>query len=184
MVLHLPRLYAAPFTAGGRVPAVHRVGAVAVGLVLLVFGALGFADGLSYFSTEGEPVLGLSSNGLLSTISAVTAVALIAAALRGPRIASTVMLVVGVLFLLSALANLAVLDTGLNLLAFRLTNVFFSLGAGLVLLLLGAYGRVSANLPPDSPYARPDEPPDAGPTGGADDDLPWTIEQFTAERAM
>src|SRR5436305_1323332 len=120
MVLHLPHLPAGPLTQGGRVPAVHRVGAVAVGLVLLVFGVLGFADGLDYFSTEGGRVLGLSSNGLLSTVSVVTAAALVAAAVRGPRIASTVMLVVGVLFLGSALVNLAVLDTGLNVLAFRL----------------------------------------------------------------
>src|SRR5690348_8939397 len=93
---------------GARVPVVHRVGAVAVALVVLVFGLLGFAGGLDYFSTSGEPVAGLSSNGLLSTISVVTAVVLIGAALRGARLASTVMIVIGALFLVSALANLAV----------------------------------------------------------------------------
>src|SRR3712207_1491154 len=76
---------------GARVPTVHRFGAVAVALVILVFGVLGFADGLAFFSTSGRPVLGMSSNGLLSTISVVTAAVLIAAALRGPRVASTVM---------------------------------------------------------------------------------------------
>jgi hypothetical protein len=35
-----------------------------------------------------------------------------------------------------------------------MTNVAFSLVAGLTLLLLGAYGRLTGNLPPDSPYAR------------------------------
>jgi hypothetical protein len=179
--LHLPRFSAAPLTAGGRVPAVHRVGAVAVAVVLLAFGTLGFAGGLAYFSTRGEPVLGLSSNGLLSTISVVTAGVLIAAAVRGPRIASTVMIVVGALFLLSALANLAVLDSGLNLLAFRLTNVFFSVGTGLVLLLLGTYGRVSGNLPTDSPYARPRAEDDLSP---AADELPWTRAELEAEQAM
>jgi Domain of unknown function (DUF4383) len=181
MVLHLPHLSVAPLTEGGRVPAVHRVGAVAVGLVLLVFGLLGFAGGLAYFSTEGEPVLGLSSNGLLSTVSVVTAAVLIAAALSGPRIASTVMLVVGTLFLISALAGLAALNTGLNLLAFRLTNVFFSIGTGLVLLLLGAYGRVSGNLPADSPYARPSA---EGDLDSAADELPWSLAELRAERAM
>jgi Domain of unknown function (DUF4383) len=165
---------------GGRVLAVHRVGAVGVAAVILVFGLLGFAGGLDYFATEGEQVLGLSSNGLLSTISVVTAVVLIAAAVRGPRVASTVMIVVGVLFLISALANLAVLRTGLNFLAFKLSNVFFSLGAGLLLLLLGAFGRISGNLPADNPYARPVEddvdPPAAG--------LPWTFEELAAEGAM
>ncbi|WP_448625680.1 DUF4383 domain-containing protein [Geodermatophilus sp. URMC 64] len=176
------RRHLTPVAPRERVLAVHRLGAVVVALVILVFGLLGFAGGLEYFSTEGEPVLGLSSNGLLSTISVVTAVVLIGAAVRGPRIASTVMIVVGVLFLVSALANLAVLDTGLNVLAFRLANVFFSIGAGLVLLLLGTYGRVSGNLPPDSPYARPRGTDDA--VDGTADELPRTAEELAAERAM
>jgi len=166
---------------GGRVLAVHRVGAVGVAAVILVFGLLGFAGGLDYFATEGEQVLGLSSNGLLSTISVVTAVVLIAAAVRGPRVASTVMIVVGVLFLISALANLAVLRTGLNFLAFKLSNVFFSLGAGLLLLLLGAFGRISGNLPPDNPYARAVEDDDIDPPATG---LPWTSEELAAEGAM
>jgi hypothetical protein len=62
------------------------------------------------------------------------------------------MVVFGVLFLLSALGNLAVLRTGWNLLAFRMSNVVFSIVVGLLLLTLGAYGRVSGNLPLDSPY--------------------------------
>lgn len=167
--------------SGARVPVVHRVGAVVIAVVLLVFGLLGFADGLAYFSTEGGRILGLSSNGLLSTISVITATVLIAAAVRDARMASTVMIVVGALFLVSALANLAVLETRWNLLAFRLTNVFFSIGAGLVLLLLGAYGRVSGNLPPDSPYARHrDEGDDDSPAA----ELPWTFAELAAEQAM
>jgi Domain of unknown function (DUF4383) len=163
-----------------RVPAVHRVGAVLVALVILVFGLLGFAGGLAYFSTSGEPILGLSSNGLLSTISVVTAAVLLAAAFAGPRAASTVMIVVGSLFLVSALANLAVLDSRYNLLAFRFANVVFSVVAGLVLLVLGAYGRVSGNLPPDSPYAR-----SAGELA-ADNaaEFPSTPQESAAERAM
>ena len=169
-----------PRPGGSRVLAVHRIGALAVAAVIAVFGLLGFADGLDFFSTEGERILGLSSNGLLSTISVVTAVVLIAAALKGPRIASTVMIVVGVLFLVSALANLAVLQTDLNILAFRFPNVVFSVVAGLVLLVLGTYGRVSGNLPPDSPYARP-----AGEVEAEDDDeFPSTPAEFAAERAM
>src|SRR3954452_22812717 len=180
MELTLHRHRTIPITPGERVLLVHRAGAVVVALVLLVFGLLGFAGGLAYFSTRGEPVLGLSSNGLLSTVSVVTAAVLIAAALRGPRIASTVMMVVGALFLVSALANLAVLQTGLNVLAFRLSNVFFSIAAGLLLLLLGAYGRVSGNLPADSPYARPRAEDDDSPAV----ELPWTLEELAAERAM
>jgi hypothetical protein len=41
-----------------------------------------------------------------------------------------VMIVLGGLFLLSALVNLALLRTFFNLLAFRMSNVVFSIGAG------------------------------------------------------
>jgi hypothetical protein len=131
---------------------VQRAGAIVVALVLLTFGVLGFLNGLAYFSTEGGTVAGLSSNGLLSTISVVTAGILIVAALRSARTVSTVMLLIGAAFLLSAMANLAVLRTTFNILAFSMANVVFSLVAGVLLLTLGAYGRVSGNLPPDSPY--------------------------------
>ena len=177
--LHLPHPLRAASTEG-RVPAVHRIGAVVVGVVLAAFGVLGLANGLAYFSTDGERIAGLSSNGLLSTISLVTAAVLVAAAVRGSRIASTVMIVIGGLFLLSAMANLAVLNTDLNVLAFSMANVVFSICAGLVLLTLGAYGRVSGNLPADSPYRRQleAEAPDT------DQQLPQTPAETAAERAM
>jgi hypothetical protein len=164
---------------GSRVFLVQRLGALAVGVFLLVFGLLGFAGGLDFFSTDGERILGLSSNGLLSTLSVVVAAVLIGADLLGPRVASTVMIVIGTLFLLSALVNLAVLRTPFNVLAFEMSNVLFSVAVGLVLLVLGAYGRVSGNLPPDSPYARPrsDEPE-------APESYPSTPEEFAAEAAM
>lgn len=122
----------------------------------------------------------MSSNGLLSTISVVTAAVLIGAAVRGPRIASTVMIVVGSLFLLSALVHLAVLRTGFNVLAFKMTNVFFSIGAGLTLLVLGPYGRLSGNLPPDSPYASADVGEDPEPP----ESYPSTPAELAVERAI
>lgn len=131
---------------------VHRVGAATLGVGLWVFGILGFVNRLQFLTVRGEDVLGLSSNGMLSTISLVVGAVLIGAAVRGGRIASTVPLVVGVLFLLSGLANLAVLDTGYNLLAFRISNVIFSFVAGMLLLFLGAYGRFSGGLARDNPY--------------------------------
>lgn len=167
---------------GARVPVVHRYGAVGVALVVLVFGLLGFVGGLPFFSTSGQRILGLSSNGLLSSVSVVTAIVLVTAALQGPRLASTLMMIVGGLFLLSALANLAVLDTGLNVLAFRFANVVFSLVAGLVLLVLGAYGRVGGHLPPDSPYAQPQG--DDGRDGGTAAELPSTPAELAADRAI
>jgi hypothetical protein len=184
--MHL-RLSLSPRTAGGtpdpdpagRILAVHRLGAIAVALVVLVFGLLGFAGGLDFFSTSGEPVLGMSSNGLLSAVSVVTALVLIGAALRGPRIASTVMIGVGTLVLVSGLANLALLRTGLDVLAFQMPDVFFSFTAGLTLLLLGAYGRLSGHLPEASPYARPGAVEEVEP-----ESYPSTPAEFAAERAM
>jgi len=179
--LHLPH-WSSSAQEEGLVPAVHRIGAVVVAAVIAAFGVLGLVNGLAYFSTDGQRVAGLSSNGLLSTISLVTAAVLVAAALRGSRVASTTMLVIGVLFLVSALANLAVLETDLNFLAFSMANVIFSIVAGLVLLTLGAYGRVSGNLPPDSPYrVEGDGVPDDDDTS---QQLPETPAERAAERAM
>jgi hypothetical protein len=164
---------------GARVFAVQRTGAVVVALFLLVFGLLGFASGQRFVSTQGELVLGMSSNGLLSTISVVVALVLLVAAARGPRTASTVMIVLGSLFLLSALVNLAVLRTSFNLLAFQFSNVAFSVVVGLLLLVLGAYGRISGHLPPDSPYAH-----ESTATDEYVDERPSTPEEVAAERAM
>ena len=164
---------------GSRVFAVQRTGAVLVALFLLVFAVLGFAGGLDFFSTEGVEVLGLPSNGLLSAISVVMAVVLLAAAARGPRVASTVMIVAGSLFLLSAMVNLALMETDFNILAFEMENVVFSVVVGLLLLVLGAYGRIGGHLPPDSPYAHPDESVDYG-----EDQFPSTPEEVAAEEAM
>src|SRR5689334_6050999 len=102
----------------GHLPAVHevhpdeqpgvdqRVGATAVGLVLLVFGLLGATSGVAFLTTHGQRLLGMSSNGLLSALSLGVAIVLLGAAFRGPRTASTVMITLGVLFLVSAVLNL------------------------------------------------------------------------------
>ncbi|WP_030394401.1 MULTISPECIES: DUF4383 domain-containing protein [Kitasatospora] len=133
---------------------VYRIGAGLCGVALLVFGCLGLADGLPVFSTSGERVAGLSSNGLLSLVSVVTAVVLIGGAVIGGNVASTVNITVGTLFVLSGFVNLALLDSSANLLAFRIPNVLFSFVMGLVIATFGMYGRVSGKLPLDNPYWR------------------------------
>jgi hypothetical protein len=149
-----------------------------IGLVLLAFGLLGATGGVGFLATHGERHLGMSSNGLLSALSLVVAGILLGAAFRGPRTASTVMVVLGVLFLVSALLNLALLRTAWNLLAFRMSNVVFSVAVGLLLLVLGAYGRISGNLPANSPYAHPHD------RAGEPPDLPSTPQEVAAEAAM
>ncbi len=170
-----------------RVLRVHRLGALVVAAVIAVFGVLGFVGGLGFFDTAGAPVLGLSTNGALSTVSVVTAAVLVAAAVRGGRLASTVMIVIGVLFLLSAFGNLALIGTRFNLLAFGLPNVFFSIAAGLLLLLVGAYGRVSSKLPPDNPYRMERHPEEGDGTSDLDVDgqpSPRTRAEAAADTAM
>ncbi|SDF70614.1 DUF4383 domain-containing protein [Klenkia brasiliensis] len=149
-----PRLHedVAETPTARRVKTVHRIGAYTVAAVLAVFGVLGFIGGLDYFSTDGGQVAGLSSNGLLSTISLLTAAVLVAGAVKGGRVAGIVMTGVGTAFLLSAFWHLFVLNTQLNVLAFQMSNVIFSIVVGLLLLTLGLYGRVSGNLPDDNPY--------------------------------
>jgi hypothetical protein len=131
---------------------VHRIGAAVFGVGLCVFGILGVANRLEFLALRGKVLLGLGSNGLLATISLIVGGLLIGAALHGGRISSTITAVIGALFLFSGLLNLTVLDTGLNLLGFRLSNVIFSLIGGMLLLFLGAYGRFSGGLAADNPY--------------------------------
>jgi hypothetical protein len=166
----------------------HRAGAIVFGLGLGTFGVLGFVNRLDMFSTTGRPVLGLSSNGLLSTISVVVAGLLIAAGLRGGRTASTVLVVIGAAFVASGLVNTLVLGTPLNLLAFQIPNVVFSFVAGALLLFLGAWGRFTGRLPDDNPYRQERhhaDRPEALPTTFHDpDDIRAARELADAERAV
>jgi hypothetical protein len=138
---------------------IHRVGAAVCGGFLTLFGGLGLGHGLPFFSTTGSVVLGLSSNGLLAVLSVIVGTVLLGSAIRGGHTASTISMTLGVLFLLSGLGNSLVLATPLNVFAFRPTNVVFSLAVGAVLLVTGAYGRVTGGLPLDNPYHR-DKPDD------------------------
>jgi hypothetical protein len=131
---------------------VHRIGAAVVALILWAFAILGFLSGTGFVTTRGAHALGMTGNGLLSTISVVVGVALAVAAVLGGPIASTVCVVIGGLFVLSGLLNLIVLDGPHNILAFTMPNVVFSLVIGLILLVIGLFGRGSGQLPADNPY--------------------------------
>ncbi|WP_338051259.1 DUF4383 domain-containing protein [Pseudonocardia acidicola] len=166
----------------------HRGGAILLGLGLWVFGILGLVHRLDFFSTNGVPVLGLSTNGLLAAVSLVVGALLIGAAVRGGRTASTVTVVIGALFVLSGVLNVLVLGTAYNLLAFRMPNVVFSLIAGALLLVLGGYGRFAGHLPTDNPYYRARHADDPLPTGQAvlhdPDDIAAARELADVERAV
>lgn len=140
---------------------VHRMGGGAIGAFLTVFGIIGFVQGVPMVGAQGIVVMGLYANGLLAAVSVVVGAVLAASAVRGGPMASTVSIVVGVLFLLSGIGNSLLLGTAMNMLAFRLPNIMFSLVVGVVLLVLGSYGRLTGRLPPESPYHH--DTPEAAP---------------------
>ncbi|MFI5959623.1 DUF4383 domain-containing protein [Cryptosporangium sp. NPDC051539] len=133
---------------------VYRYGGLITGLALLGFGGLGFVNKLDFFTTDGQQIAGLSSNGALSLVSVVVGVCLLACSLIGGNTASWANMFFGGAFMLSGLVNLTVMRTDLNFLAFRMSNVIFSFVVGTALMTFGMYGRVSGTLPPDNPYWR------------------------------
>src|SRR5919112_1476172 len=135
-----------------RIHTVHRVSAAALGCFLLLFGVLSFAAPVDFLATSGAVVFGLSTNGLLATVSVIVGAVLVVAASRSGPTASSTLVIFGGLFVISGVANAIVLDTALNIFAFRVSNVVFSLVVGAVLLTLGAYGRFTGRLPDTSPY--------------------------------
>ncbi|GAA0643699.1 hypothetical protein GCM10009548_05510 [Streptomyces malaysiensis subsp. malaysiensis] len=139
----------------------YRVGAGLMGLVLVAFGILGLIDRVGFFDIGGATVAGLNTNGTLSVLSIAIGLLLFIGMLIGGNFASTLNLVLGVLFLLSGFVNLALLETSFNFLAFRLQNVLFSFVVGLLLMWFGMYGRVSGGLPHDNPYWRTRHPEQA-----------------------
>ncbi|MHC5261397.1 DUF4383 domain-containing protein [Streptomyces sp. UC4497] len=144
-----------------RLARVYRYGAGLCGVILLVFGCLGFADQLSPFDTDGTQIAGMSTNGVLSLISVVVGLVLIGGAVIGGNVASTLNMTVGALFVLSGFFHLFVLDRPANVLDFGMTNVVFSFVMGLLVASFGMYGRVSAKLPHDNPYWRRRHPREA-----------------------
>ncbi len=164
-----------------RLSTVYRVGAGLMGLVLLVFGILGFTDQVGFFSTDGHEVAGLSSNGALSVLSVVVGALLFIGMLVGGNFASHLNMVLGALFVLSGFVNLALLDTGLNYLAFGMANVLFSFVFGLVLMTFGMYGRVHSHLPHDNPYWRLRHPEQAAREEKARRAVPPRTRQLSAD---
>ena len=130
----------------------HRTSAAAVGAFLVIFAVLGFSRGLAFLSVHGAVVMGLASNGLLSTVSLLVGLVLLGAAAVGGPTASTMSVTIGTLFIVSGLASTVTLGTAMNIFAFRIPNIIFSFFVGLLLLVLGAYGRISGHLPVDNPY--------------------------------
>ncbi|MEV7385837.1 MULTISPECIES: DUF4383 domain-containing protein [unclassified Streptomyces] len=141
-----------------RLNTVYRIGAGLMGLFLLAFGILGLTDNIGFFDTGGNAAIGLNTNGALSVLSICVGLLLFVGMVIGGNFASTLNMVLGVLFILNGFLFLGLLSTASNFLAFRIQNVLFSFIVGLVLMVFGMYGRVSTNLPHDNPYWRARHP--------------------------
>ncbi|WP_327323343.1 DUF4383 domain-containing protein [Streptomyces sp. NBC_01210] len=139
----------------------YRVGAGLMGLFLLAFGILGVIDKIGFFDTGGDTVAGLNTNGALSVLSICVGLLLFVGMIIGGNFASTLNMVLGIAFILSGFANLALLDSSFNPLNFHIQNVLFSFVVGVMLMFFGMYGRVSATLPHDNPYWRTRHPEQA-----------------------
>lgn len=144
-----------------RLSQVYRVGAGLTGLLLVAFGILGLIDRIGFFDTGGDTVLALNTNGALSVLSICIGLLLFAGMVIGGSFASTLNIVLGVLFIASGFVNLALLDTKMNFLAFHIPNVLFSFVVGVMLMWFGMYGRVGSALPHDNPYWRARHPEQA-----------------------
>ncbi|MFF5702967.1 DUF4383 domain-containing protein [Streptomyces sp. NPDC012794] len=140
---------------------VYRVGAGLTGLLLIAFGILGLIDRIGFFDTGGDTVLALNTNGALSVLSICIGALLFAGMVIGGTFASTLNIVLGLAFIASGFINLALLDSSLNFLAFRIQNVLFSFVVGVMLMWFGMYGRVGSALPHDNPYWRARHPDQA-----------------------
>ncbi|MFJ8019834.1 DUF4383 domain-containing protein [Streptomyces sp. NPDC096311] len=136
----------------------YRIGAGLMGLFLLAFGILGLTNRVGFFTTHGDTVMGLNTNGSLSVLSICVGLLLFVGMVIGGNFASTLNMVFGVLFILNGFLNLALLDGRYNFLAFHIQNVLFSFVVGVLLMFFGMYGRVGSALPHDNPYYKARHP--------------------------
>ncbi|MEU8648853.1 DUF4383 domain-containing protein [Streptomyces sp. NPDC048737] len=141
-----------------RLNMVYRIGAGLMGLGLLAFGILGIIDRIGFFDTGGDTVWSLNTNGALSWLSVAVGLLLLVGMVIGGNFASTLNMVLGVLFIASGFLNMGLLETDYNFLAFEIQNCMLSFVIGILLLVFGMYGRVGSALPHDNPYWRARHP--------------------------
>ncbi|GAB3143991.1 hypothetical protein GCM10027290_21390 [Micromonospora sonneratiae] len=122
----------------------YRIFAALIGLYILIFGVVGVIQ------TWGEPlfdrgdtwVLGLRTNLAFALVSVVFgAIVLVGAAHRG-NLGHFLNLGIGVVFMVTAIAMMAVLQTDANFLNFSMSTVIVSMIFGLLVLATGLYDKV------------------------------------------
>jgi Domain of unknown function (DUF4383) len=131
----------------------YRLFSGLVGLYILVFGIFGVIAswGKPLFDRDGQWVLGLRTNLAFAVASVVFGTfLLIGASRRRGNLGHYMNLTAGVVFMVTGLAMMTVLQTDANFLNFSMSTVIVSLLFGLLLLATGLYDKIG---PPEHSHA-------------------------------
>ncbi|GIJ19486.1 DUF4383 domain-containing protein [Micromonospora lutea] len=122
----------------------YRVLSGLIGLYILIFGVWGTALtwGQPLFGRNGDWALGLRTNLAFSLVSIVFGAVLIVGASRRGNLGHYMNLTAGVVFLVTSILLMSVLQTDANFLNFSMSTVVVSMIFGLVLLGTGLYDKV------------------------------------------
>ncbi|HEX2771803.1 MAG TPA: DUF4383 domain-containing protein [Micromonosporaceae bacterium] len=131
----------------------YRVFSGLVGLYIMVFGIFGVVEcwGEPLFDRDGHWVLGLRTNLAFALVSVLFGLfLLVGASRRRGNLGHYMNLTAGVVFMVTALAMMTVLQTDANFLNFSMSTVIVSMLFGLLLLATGLYDKVG---PPEHAHA-------------------------------
>ncbi|MBO4206004.1 DUF4383 domain-containing protein [Micromonospora echinofusca] len=122
----------------------YRAVAALVGLYILVFGVVGVVQtwGEPLFDRGSHWALGLRTNLAFSLVSVIFGIVLLIGASRRSNLGHYMNLTAGVVFMVTGMAMMTVLQTSANFLNFSMSTVIVSLVFGLLLLATGLYDKV------------------------------------------
>ncbi|MEV4847126.1 DUF4383 domain-containing protein [Micromonospora matsumotoense] len=125
----------------------YRVFAGLVGVYILVFGVFGVVQtwGEPFFSRGSHWALGLRTNLAFSLVSVLFGLVLIIGASRRGNLGHVMNLTAGVVFMVTGIAMMSVLQTRANVLNFSMSTVIVSLLFGLLLLATGLYDKIGTD---------------------------------------
>jgi Domain of unknown function (DUF4383) len=123
---------------------VYRTFAGLIGLYILTFGILGTIEtwGTPLFGRGSHWVLALRTNLAFSLVSIVFGAVVVFGALQRSNLGHYMNLAIGVIFLVTAILMLALLQTEANFLNFSVSTVVVSMIFGLLVMAAGLYGKV------------------------------------------
>ena len=122
----------------------YRVLAALSGLYILIFGVFGLVETWDdpLFDRGSHWVLGLRTNLAFALVSVVFGAVVLVGALHRGNLGHLMNLAAGVVFMVTGLVMMAVLQTDANILNFSMSTVIVSLLFGLLFLATGLYDKV------------------------------------------